>query len=142
MKIYCVGGAVRDELLGLPVKDRDYVVVGATPEERATHRVIEWLWPAEWKEAMHREFQRGDVLAYDDSVYFLGEYFTPDFRTQVKYVPSTGDPVAYLQRLDELKARWAGVQSGSTAEQFLRARGAEFLFVAPVSRNALYRLRR
>jgi tRNA nucleotidyltransferase (CCA-adding enzyme) len=33
MKIYCVGGAVRDELLGLPVKDRDYVVVGATPED-------------------------------------------------------------------------------------------------------------
>jgi tRNA nucleotidyltransferase (CCA-adding enzyme) len=30
---YVVGGAVRDELLGLPVKDRDYVVVGATPEE-------------------------------------------------------------------------------------------------------------
>lgn len=33
MKVYCVGGAVRDELLGLPVKDRDWVVVGATPEE-------------------------------------------------------------------------------------------------------------
>ena len=33
MQIYCVGGAVRDELLGLPVKDRDWVVVGATPEE-------------------------------------------------------------------------------------------------------------
>jgi tRNA nucleotidyltransferase (CCA-adding enzyme) len=33
VKTYCVGGAVRDELLGLPVKDRDYVVVGATPEE-------------------------------------------------------------------------------------------------------------
>ncbi len=33
MKIYAVGGAVRDELLGLPVKDRDYVVVGAGPEE-------------------------------------------------------------------------------------------------------------
>ena len=33
MRIYCVGGAVRDELLGLPVKDRDYVVVGTTPEE-------------------------------------------------------------------------------------------------------------
>ena len=30
MNIYCVGGAVRDELLGLPVKDRDYVVVGST----------------------------------------------------------------------------------------------------------------
>jgi tRNA nucleotidyltransferase (CCA-adding enzyme) len=33
MKIYTVGGAVRDELLGMPVQDRDYVVVGATPEE-------------------------------------------------------------------------------------------------------------
>jgi tRNA nucleotidyltransferase (CCA-adding enzyme) len=33
MKTYVVGGAVRDELLGLPVKDRDHVVVGATPEE-------------------------------------------------------------------------------------------------------------
>ena len=30
MKIYSVGGAVRDELLGLPVKDHDYVVVGST----------------------------------------------------------------------------------------------------------------
>lgn len=30
MNVYCVGGAVRDELLGLPVKDRDYVVVGST----------------------------------------------------------------------------------------------------------------
>lgn len=33
MKIYVVGGAVRDELLGLPLQDRDYVVVGATPEQ-------------------------------------------------------------------------------------------------------------
>jgi len=33
MKIYEVGGAVRDRLLGLPVKDRDWVVVGATPAE-------------------------------------------------------------------------------------------------------------
>jgi tRNA nucleotidyltransferase (CCA-adding enzyme) len=33
MKTYLVGGAVRDALLGLPVTDRDWVVVGATPEE-------------------------------------------------------------------------------------------------------------
>src|SRR3989338_1390084 len=33
MMVYQVGGAVRDELLGLPVQDRDHVVVGATPEE-------------------------------------------------------------------------------------------------------------
>lgn len=33
MEIYLVGGAVRDQLLGYPVKERDYVVVGASPEE-------------------------------------------------------------------------------------------------------------
>jgi len=33
MKVYEVGGAVRDALLGRPASDRDWVVVGATPEE-------------------------------------------------------------------------------------------------------------
>lgn len=33
MKAYIVGGAVRDRLLGLPVQDRDWVVVGATPAD-------------------------------------------------------------------------------------------------------------
>jgi len=33
MQIYMVGGAVRDRLLGRPVHDRDWVVVGATPEQ-------------------------------------------------------------------------------------------------------------
>ncbi len=33
MKVYLVGGAVRDQLLGLPVKEKDWVVVGATEKE-------------------------------------------------------------------------------------------------------------
>jgi len=33
MKRYLVGGAVRDRLLGVPVQDRDYVLVGAGPED-------------------------------------------------------------------------------------------------------------
>ncbi|MBB6096178.1 tRNA nucleotidyltransferase (CCA-adding enzyme) [Povalibacter uvarum] len=33
MKTYLVGGAVRDELLGLPVRERDWVIVGGKPEE-------------------------------------------------------------------------------------------------------------
>lgn len=33
MQAYVVGGAVRDEMLGLPVQDHDWVVVGATPEQ-------------------------------------------------------------------------------------------------------------
>ncbi|HEY8159710.1 MAG TPA: multifunctional CCA addition/repair protein [Methylobacter sp.] len=32
MEIYLVGGAVRDKLLGLPVKEKDWVVIGETPE--------------------------------------------------------------------------------------------------------------
>ena len=32
MEVYLVGGAVRDELLGRPVRERDWVVVGATPQ--------------------------------------------------------------------------------------------------------------
>ena len=37
MQIYLVGGAVRDKLLNLPVKDRDWVVVGATAKELLDH---------------------------------------------------------------------------------------------------------
>ncbi len=33
MQTYLVGGAVRDELLGLPVRERDWCVVGATPDD-------------------------------------------------------------------------------------------------------------
>ncbi|WP_159747563.1 multifunctional CCA tRNA nucleotidyl transferase/2'3'-cyclic phosphodiesterase/2'nucleotidase/phosphatase [Coxiella endosymbiont of Amblyomma sculptum] len=33
MRIYLVGGAIRDELLGIPIQERDWVVVGSTPEE-------------------------------------------------------------------------------------------------------------
>lgn len=33
MKVYLVGGAVRDQLLGIPVHERDWVVVGATPQQ-------------------------------------------------------------------------------------------------------------
>ncbi len=32
VEIYLVGGAVRDELLKLPVRERDWVVIGATPD--------------------------------------------------------------------------------------------------------------
>ncbi|PLC49330.1 tRNA CCA-pyrophosphorylase [Pollutimonas subterranea] len=40
LDVYIVGGAVRDELLGLPAGDRDWVVVGATPEEMARRGFI------------------------------------------------------------------------------------------------------
>ena len=58
MKTYVVGGAVRDELLGLPVHDRDYVVVGATPEEMtaAGYRPVGKDFPVFLHPQTHEEY--------------------------------------------------------------------------------------
>jgi tRNA nucleotidyltransferase (CCA-adding enzyme) len=47
VKIYLVGGAVRDELLDLPVSERDWVVVGATPEQMREqgYRQVDAVFP-------------------------------------------------------------------------------------------------
>ena len=39
MQKFLVGGAIRDRLLSLPVQDRDWVVVGSTPEEMQKRRI-------------------------------------------------------------------------------------------------------
>ena len=58
MNIYIVGGAVRDELLGLPVQDRDYVVVGATPQQMAAQgfRPVGKDFPVFLHPATHEEY--------------------------------------------------------------------------------------
>jgi len=58
VKSYVVGGAVRDELLGLPVKDRDYVVVGSTPEEmvRQGFKPVGKDFPVFLHPATHEEY--------------------------------------------------------------------------------------
>jgi tRNA nucleotidyltransferase (CCA-adding enzyme) len=58
VRFYSVGGAVRDELLGLPVKDRDYVVVGATPEDmvRLGFKPVGKDFPVFLHPATHEEY--------------------------------------------------------------------------------------
>ena len=58
MKAYLVGGAVRDELLGRPVKERDWVVVGATPEEmeRAGFKPVGKDFPVFLHPKTHEEY--------------------------------------------------------------------------------------
>ncbi len=58
MLAYVVGGAVRDELLGLPVVDRDWVVVGATPEEmtRLGYRPVGRDFPVFLHPETHEEY--------------------------------------------------------------------------------------
>jgi tRNA nucleotidyltransferase (CCA-adding enzyme) len=61
MEVYLVGGAVRDELLGLTAPERDWVVVGATPEEleRAGYRAVGREFPV----FLHPETQEEYALA-------------------------------------------------------------------------------
>ena len=58
MKAFVVGGAVRDDLLGLPVADRDWVVVGATPEEmvRLGYRPVGKDFPVFLHPRTHEEY--------------------------------------------------------------------------------------
>ncbi|MBI3903952.1 MAG: multifunctional CCA addition/repair protein [Nitrosomonadales bacterium] len=58
MKIYCVGGAVRDRLLGLPVQDHDWVVVGATPEDMVSrgYRPVGKDFPVFLHPGTHEEY--------------------------------------------------------------------------------------
>ena len=58
MEVYLVGGAVRDELLGLPVKERDWVVVGATKEdlERLGFREVGRDFPVFLHPQTHEEY--------------------------------------------------------------------------------------
>jgi tRNA nucleotidyltransferase (CCA-adding enzyme) len=58
MKAYQVGGAVRDALLGAPVNDRDWVVVGATPEEMvaAGFKPVGQDFPVFLHPATHEEY--------------------------------------------------------------------------------------
>ncbi len=61
MQVYLVGGAVRDELLGLPVRERDWVVVGAAPAEleRAGYRSVGREFPV----FLHPQTQEEYALA-------------------------------------------------------------------------------
>jgi tRNA nucleotidyltransferase (CCA-adding enzyme) len=58
MRVYLVGGAVRDRLLGLPVRERDWVVVGATPEElvRLGYEPVGREFPVFLHPATHEEY--------------------------------------------------------------------------------------
>src|ERR1700730_3346863 len=58
MQVYLVGGAVRDALLGLPVKERDWVVVGSTRDEllRLKYREVGRDFPVFLHPQSHEEY--------------------------------------------------------------------------------------
>jgi tRNA nucleotidyltransferase (CCA-adding enzyme) len=81
MNIYAVGGAIRDELLGVPVVDRDYVVVGATPEQMVAqgYRPVGKDFPVFLHPQTHEEYalartERKTAAGYHGFQF----YYSPD----------------------------------------------------------------
>lgn len=82
MKIYLVGGAVRDQLLNYPVKERDWVVVGSTPEsmlEQGFQQV-----GRDFPVFLHPKTREEYALARTERKFAPGYYgFQCDFNSQV-----------------------------------------------------------
>ncbi len=83
MKAYLVGGAVRDALLGLPVRERDWVVVGATPEDMsaAGYRPVGkdfpvFLHPQSKEEYALARTERKSGRGYHGFIFHTGEAVT------------------------------------------------------------------
>ncbi|OZI72097.1 CCA tRNA nucleotidyltransferase [Bordetella genomosp. 12] len=79
LRVYIVGGAVRDALLGLPAGDRDWVVVGATPEEMARRGFIPvggdfpvFLHPASKEEYALARTERKSGRGYKGFTFYTG----------------------------------------------------------------------
>jgi tRNA nucleotidyltransferase (CCA-adding enzyme) len=82
MRVYLVGGAVRDRLLGLPVQERDWVVVGARPEElvEAGYQPVGREFPVFLHPETHEEYALARVERKVSPGY---RGFTTQFSTEV-----------------------------------------------------------
>lgn len=83
MKVYLVGGAVRDQLLGRPVHERDWVVVGGTPDEliQQGYQQVGRDFPV----FLHPKTREEYALARTERKQAAGYYgFTCDFNPNVR----------------------------------------------------------
>jgi|CXWL01.1.fsa_nt_gi hypothetical protein len=103
---------------------------------------FKWLFPAELIAKREAEFKPGEVFAYDNSVGFMGDYWTHDGRNLVLYVKHTRDDETYLGELRKLPLRWVAVSPGGPEERALLRKLGAFQFVAaqPMSSTAIYRV--
>ncbi|OIQ48924.1 Multifunctional CCA protein [Pseudodesulfovibrio hydrargyri] len=101
MKVYLAGGAVRDLLLGRPLHDRDYLVMGATREEfrRAfpAAREVGRTFPVFLVDGLEFSFPRADSL--DE------ELKARDLTVNAQLLDEDGELVCHPQGLNDLAAR-------------------------------------
>ncbi len=119
MRVYLVGGAVRDRLLGLPVQERDWVVVGSTPEEmlaqgyrQVGHDFPVYLHPQTGEEyALARTEQKqgrgykGFSVAFSPEVTLQEDLFRRDLSINAIAEDEQGELIDPYGGLEDLRAR-------------------------------------
>ena len=119
MDTYLVGGAVRDALLGLPVTDRDWVVVGETPEamQKAGYRPVGQDFPVFLHPETHEEYAlarterksgpgyRGFVVDSDPSVTLEQDLSRRDLTINAIAMDENGELVDPFDGRGDLEAR-------------------------------------
>lgn len=119
LQVYIVGGAVRDALLGLPAGDRDWVVVGATPEEMVARGFIPvggdfpvFLHPLTKEEYALARTERKSGRGYKGFTFYTGVDVTleedlkrRDLTINAMAQSMTGELVDPLNGLADLQAR-------------------------------------
>jgi tRNA nucleotidyltransferase (CCA-adding enzyme) len=134
MKVYLVGGAVRDKLLGLKVKERDWVVVGATPEdmERLGFKRVGKDFPVFLHPVTHEEYalarterkvapgHRGFVVHADPSVTLEEDLSRRDLTINAMAMDEAGNLIDPFGGLRDLQHRILRHVSDAFVEDPLR----------------------
>lgn len=119
MKVYLVGGAVRDRLLGEPVHERDFVVVGATPVDllRQGFRQVGRDFPVFLHPKTHEEYAlarterktgtgyRGFICDYDPSVTLAEDLARRDLTINAIAQDELGNLIDPYHGMQDLKAK-------------------------------------
>ncbi|MFS1429452.1 multifunctional CCA addition/repair protein [Vibrio splendidus] len=140
MKIYLVGGAVRDELLGIEPKDRDFVVIGSTHEEMIAlgyecqgkafpvYRKNKEEYALARKEVKISEGSRGFEFDTSESISLESDLFRRDLTINaIAQDMETGELTDPYNGMEDIKNRVLRHVSGAFSEDPLRVlRAARF----------------
>lgn len=134
MQVYLVGGAVRDQLLGRPVTDRDFLVVGSSPEEMLAHgyRQVGRDFPVFLHPDTHEEYalarrerkqgsgHHGFVCDFGPEVSLEEDLLRRDLTINAIAIDGQGQVIDPWQGQRDLQHRWLRPVSNAFAEDPLR----------------------
>jgi hypothetical protein len=127
------------------IRDRDtyvwpsHVLAALSGTEASLQRptIAPWMWPKEWKPLQRAALRPGDVVSYDESAEFVGEYFGENGQQHAQFI-SSKDVNRFMQEISTHQVRWVGVGAGTEAEQRLVQAGATLIGQHPSTGERLY----